>query len=317
MTLASAVRPLALRQLALTVPRTPRRNARVVNAFSRFFQTRVEPRVVAKYREKLELKQKTEGVSSFEELKQVYKGKIEAVRKEAAVTPEVDAVLNATAVATTAAADAPTQARPPPPPIAAAARRAASAPPGVKTLSSYVDADALSAHTSPKEIELIWRARFVAAADSLCAVVPTATYKRMEALAKRHPMFLLPLPRDGQGVEMHLLQWTFPSRESATVIFTSLEDYKLRGEFAQPHTTLTHHLELADGHGLVLAQGQVISERGVSVDQAQLLVIALQKFYGAIESSETERRKEMLEMFTRGDEKFSIEALIAEVEKAV
>lgn len=250
-------------------------------------------------------------------MKQVYKGKIEAVRKEAAVTPEVDAVLNATAVATTAAADAPTQARPPPPPIAAAARKAASAPPGVKTLSSYVDADALSAHTSPKEIELIWRARFVAAADSLCAVVPTATYKRMEALAKRHPMFLLPLPRDGQGVEMHLLQWTFPSRESATVIFTSLEDYKLRGEFAQPHTTLTHHLELADGHGLVLAQGQVISERGVSVDQAQLLVIALQKFYGAIESSETERRKEMLEMFTRGDEKFSIEALIAEVEKAV
>jgi len=58
MTLASAVRPLAFRQLALNTPRTPHRNACVVGAFPRFLQTRVEPRVVAKYREKLELKQK-------------------------------------------------------------------------------------------------------------------------------------------------------------------------------------------------------------------------------------------------------------------
>jgi len=59
MSFTSAVRPFTLRRAAVTISRTPRRNARVVNAFSRFFQTRVEPRVVAKYREKLELKQKT------------------------------------------------------------------------------------------------------------------------------------------------------------------------------------------------------------------------------------------------------------------
>jgi len=248
----------------------------------------------------------------------VYRGKIEAVRKDAAVAIEVDAVLNATAKAA-AAAEAPTHARAPPPPPSptTATQKATSSPPGVKPLSSYVDTKALAAHTSSKEIELIWRARFVSAADSLCAAVPAATYKRMEVLAKTHPMFLLPLPREGQGVEMHLLQWTFPSKDSATVIFTSLEDYKLRGEFAQPHTTLTHHLELAESHGLVLAQGQVLSERGVNVKQAQLLVVAMQKFYGAIESPETARRREMLEMFTRGDEKFSIEALIAEIQKAV
>ena len=233
------------------------------------------------------------------------------------MAPEIDAALKATA----AAAEASTRARPPPPSpssiAAAAARIATSTPPGVKTLSSYVDAEALSSHTSPKEIELIWRARFVSSTDSLCAAIPTATYKRMEVLAKLHPMFLLPLPREGQGVEMHLLQWAFPSKDSATVIFTTLEDYKLRGEFTQPHTTLTHHLELANSHGLVLAQGQVVSDRGVSVEHAQLLVVAMQKFYGAIQSPVTARRREMLEMFTRGDEKFSIEALIAEVEKAV
>lgn len=163
---------------------------------------------------------------------------------------------------------------------------------------------------------MIWRARFVADDTSLCAVMPSATYTRMATAAKKFPMFVLPLPRDGQGVEMHLLQWTFPTELSSTVIFTSLEDYKLRGEFAQPHTTLTHHLELADEKELVLAQGQVLPERGVTVAQAQFLVIALQKFYGAFEGPDSLRRREMLEMFARGDQGFSIDAVIKEVEMA-
>lgn len=114
---------------------------------------------------------------------------------------------------------------------------------------------------------------------------------------------------------MHFLQWTFPTPHSSTIIFTSLADYKLRGEFAVPHTTLTHHLELADSKKLVLAQGAVIQDRGVTVDEAQLLVMALQKFYAAEEShGDGQRRKSMLEQFTRGDSAFKIEKLIEEVE---
>lgn len=244
----------------------------------------------------------------------MYKDKISAVRKEAAV-PEIDAVLNATATSTSPPQQhAPFNPPPPPTPIAAA-RRVTDAPPGIKTISSYVDVDKLLVHNDPKEIELIWRARFVSDSSSLCATMPKETHLEMAAVGKKHPMFLLPLPRDGQGVEMHLLQWTFPTEHSSTVIFTTLEEYKLKGEFAQPHTTLTHHLELAEAKGLVLAQGQVVPDRGVTVSQAQFLVVALQKFYGAFKGPKTERRRKMLEMFSNGDETFSVEALIEEVEK--
>jgi ATP synthase F1 complex assembly factor 1 len=246
------------------------------------------------------------------------------VRSEAAVDPAIDAALNATSIRV---APETTPFNPPPQPAAASSPIASAArmlsessknvPPGVKTLSSFVDLHRLSIHEDPKDIELIWRARFVDDHKSLCAVMPTETYQRMEAVARRHPMFLLPLPREGQGVEMHLLQWTFPAKKSATIIFTTLADYKQRGEFALPHTTVTHHLELAESKKMVLVQGRVAPDRGVSVDHARLLVMTLQKFYGAIEGKVWERRRQMLEMFSRGDEKFSIDALIEEAERTV
>lgn len=100
-----------------------------------------------------------------------------------------------------------------------------------------------------------------------------------------------------------------------TVLFTHLAEYKLRGEFSQPHTTITHHLELAEEKGLVLLQGQVIEGRGVSVDEAKWLVMCLQKFYGF--GSEKSERRRLLELFGRGDEAFNIEELVEEAEKIV
>lgn len=139
----------------------------------------------------------------------------------------------------------------------------------------------------------------------------------MYTLARQHPMFILPLPREGQGAEMHLMQWAFPGEDTATLMFTSLAEYKLRGEFAQPHTTLTHHLELERSRGVVLAQGLVVEDRGVSVADAQLLMMTVQKFYGAIENEDGGKRRRMLEMFSRGEEGFSVQELMDEVEKAV
>ncbi|CCX31444.1 ATP11 protein-domain-containing protein [Pyronema domesticum] len=316
----SKIRPLSVIRSLQLLPRCQRRNAQVVNA--RFFQTRVDPRVTEKYRQKLEEKLKSEGVNSIEELKEVYKEKIEAVRKEAAV-PEIDAVLesgtgtvDAAATASVPPVHAPFNPPPPPSPIAEAARKLSSAPPGVKTLDSFVDVEKLLVHEDPKEIGMIWRARFINDANSLCATLPKETYDEMAKLGKKHPMFLLPLPREDQGVEMHILQWTFPTKDQSTVIFTSLEEYRLKGEFATPHTTLTHHLELSEKKGLVMAQGQVAPDRGVTVAHAQFLVVALQKFYGAFKGPETERRRKMLEMFSSGDENFMLEDLIKEAEMA-
>jgi ATP synthase mitochondrial F1 complex assembly factor 1 len=99
-------------------------------------------------------------------------------------------------------------------------------------------------------------------------------------------------------------------------MFTSLAEYKLRGEFAVPHTTLSHHTEIAESKGVVLAQGNVLEDRGVTVQDARWLVMALQKFYGAAEGDEAgERRRRMLEMFSKGEGGFSVDGLIEEVEK--
>jgi len=146
-------------------------------------------------------------------------------------------------------------------------------------------------------------------------VIPLDVYKTIEATAKKHPHFILPLPKEGQGAEIHFLQWTFPAENTVTVLFTHLAEYKLRGEFSQPHTTITHHLELAEEKGLVLLQGQVVEGRGVSVDEAKWLVMCLQKFYGV--SGEKCERKRLLEMFAKGDAGFRVEDLVEEAEKII
>lgn len=98
-----------------------------------------------------------------------------------------------------------------------------------------------------------------------------------------------------------------------TVLFTHLAEFKLRGEFSQPHTTITHHLDLADPKGIVLLHGTVLDGRGVSVAEAHWLLMCLQKFYGR--EGELERRK-LLEQFSQGDGAFRIEELLEEAEKS-
>lgn len=102
----------------------------------------------------------------------------------------------------------------------------------------------------------------------------------------------------------------------STVVFTHLAEYKLRGEFSQPHTTITMHTELQDQKGLVLMQGQVVEGRGISVDEARWLVLCLQRFYGEQEGRDTSRKK-LLSMFSEGDQAFTVEELVEEAEKLV
>jgi len=99
-------------------------------------------------------------------------------------------------------------------------------------------------------------------------------------------------------------------------MFTSLVEYKLKGEYASPHTTITHHLDIVPQKDLVLLHGQVMEDRGVSVDEAKWLLMALQKFYGAGEgeSTESSSRRELLRMFSEGRTDFDVGRLIQEVE---
>ena len=82
------------------------------------------------------------------------------------------------------------------------AERTPSSNSGLRTLSSYLDLDK-TMDLPQKEIEAIWRLRHVNDAQSLCATIPLSVYQAIEATAKTHPRFILPLPKEGQGAEIH------------------------------------------------------------------------------------------------------------------
>lgn len=285
----------------------------------------------------------------MESLKEAYKEKIAEYRSNASTiaTPESTSSsspsTNSTA-STTSTSTTTTSTEPPSSPIAAAAK-AASGPPGIKPLSSYLDVEKILA-LPPKEIEMLWRLRHANNPRSICAVIPLDTYQRMAAAARSNPQFILPLPRqpatqtsekgekataEGEeegGADIHFLQWGFhppasPARESSstanthasTIMFTQLASYKLHGSFAQPHTTITHHLDLADEKGVVLMVGQVMPDVGVSVAEASWLVSCVQRFYD-FDGEGSGRKGELLRMFTNGDvEGFKVEDLMDEAEK--
>lgn len=255
------------------------------------------------------------GVKDVEELKIAYQEKIQALRKQAAV-PGATAPLHQETGAPPPSTNIPFQPPPPPQPqpTPSQAKASSESKAGIKTLSSFIDVEK-TLELPQKEIEYIWRLRHANDPNSLCAVIPTDTYNRIHQTARKHPQFILPLPREGQGAEIHFMQWTFPSPNTATVLFTNLAEYKLRGEFSQPHTTVTHHLDLSNEKGLVLLQGSVMENRGITVDEGKWLLMCLQKFYG--QTAEQTPRKKLLEQFSQGDGNFKVEELLEEAEKIV
>lgn len=109
-----------------------------------------------------------------------------------------------------------------------------------------------------------------------------------------------------------------PLPRSASAILTPLEEYKKNGEWAQPYLTFTHYPDLGHSHDLVLMRGEISAASAggpsgagspanpgwlLSQQQAQLLALAMQRFYCAdiIPASETpqlakerQERKDML-----------------------
>lgn len=251
-------------------------------------------------------------MSDVEELKSAYKEKIQKQRDEA---------INAALPVSTSSSLFPPRPLQPIQPEASAEQALSDAKPpfnkpsnphGVKTLSAYIDIEK-TGELPQKEIEQIWRLRHAHNPQSLCAVIPKPTYNQIVATAKSHPQFILPIPREGKGAEMHFLEWTFPTPTTVTVIFTHLAEYRLRGEYSQPHTIVSHHTDFADSKGLVLLQGSVTEGRGVSVEEGKWLLMCLQKFYTAGHGNNG--RKKLLEQFTRGDFAFEINELLEEAEK--
>ncbi|KAL1793016.1 hypothetical protein ACET3X_007998 [Alternaria dauci] len=330
----------ALRQPLVSPRAAQRRFARVQDV--RFLVTHdSQERILAKYKDKLEHKAREKGLRGLDELKEQYKDKIEELRKQAIVPGATGPLTPPPSPDTTSTAAAQPQQQqqhqqqhqqpkspwPSPPPPPAASGSPSAPPPGVKTLNSFLDLDKVK--TLPdKEVQALWRLRHAANPQSVHFAVPATTFAHLLRSAKQHPSFVLPVPREmpadaspaapdqpqtHQAAELHYLQFAHPHVDTTTLMFTTLAEFKLRGEFASPHTTITFHQELAQSHNLVLGQGSVVENRGVSVDDARWLVMCMQKFY--VQTEEGKGRSQLLNMFTRGDSAFQVERLIDEAEK--
>ncbi|KAF3016848.1 hypothetical protein E8E14_011767 [Neopestalotiopsis sp. 37M] len=294
----------------------------------RFLATTQASRNIAeKYKDKLDRKAREEGHSDVSSLKAAYADKIiEQRTKNKISVPGLDALL-ADEEAPPAAArpqetqqqtSAPGAGSHPNPPKQPAAARPASTKSGIKPLSEILDMD--KARELPvKELGAVWRLRHASQASSLCAVIDASTYGHLEQTARAHPNFVLPVPREGAGAEIHYLQWVF-DRESltATALFTQLAEYKARGEWAQPHTSVTHYFDagVAARQGVVLMAGNVVDGRGANVQDAQWLVMLMQRFYGPEALAGDGAKRKLLEQFAMGaNGGFTVEKLLEESEK--
>jgi len=155
----------------------------------------------------------------------------------------------------------------------------------------------------------------------ICASIPLTSFRQLEERSRRYPSFVVPLPRTLEELppevpfvdrqtphEFYYLQWDFhaspevPSNEetlfrkpaktslpsnpqACTVLFTPLQEYKLRGSFATPYLVMTFYTDLAATHKVVLLRGEITpSSAGgdrymLTQADAQVLALALQKFY--------------------------------------
>ncbi|KAJ4482515.1 ATP11 protein-domain-containing protein [Lentinula aciculospora] len=170
----------------------------------------------------------------------------------------------------------------------------------------------------------------------LCATIPVESYEKMAAVASKYSSFVLPVPRPNPEAgnsettetpyEFHFMQWGFheppripsatepdpfiPSTHTpqaadgtsnlptSTILFTPLQEYKMRNSFATPYFVLTHYTDLARTHGIVLLRGEITPGSGndgrylLSQEDAQILSVNVQKFYLWSDNKSPEQKNE-------------------------
>lgn len=191
-----------------------------------------------------------------------------------------------------------------------------------KTLDSFLKLERIK-DLSKQEVEFLWRARWANKPDALSAVVPLEIFEKMDRHIRACPTFVLPLPREvpaeasssgtqEQGMELHYIQWQMADSNTVHCIMTSLAEYKLHSEFAKPHTTFQFHKELASDKKIILMNGHVEKDVNITLPDAQLLLLNIQRFYGAMgeETVSSKQRTKLLHDFAKGSPEFSVEKLI-------
>jgi len=190
----------------------------------------------------------------------------------------------------------------------------------------------------------------------------------MTNVSSKYPVFVVPISRvmnapseageaeAERAYEFYFLQWDFhgpppaPSTTEdpfsasradsnsspiSTILFTPLQEYKIRASFATPYLVLTFYTDLAGSHGTVLMRGEITpATAGVvpdtsqavgfqgrhllSQEDAQLLAMQVQKFYLWGEGNKEGREEErLLKAFHQKPEEFKWEELLQHVDLSI
>ena len=291
----------------------------------RYYSTDPRTNYEDKYREKLLAKAKSQGFNSIEELKASMKETIDSKKKEMnKIDPLRDLEEYQRSVSSAHSSTGPQK-------ISGtdSLRDVQSPEKPFKTLNDYLDLEKVK-KLSNQEIEYLWRSRWSQDGNTLSAIVPKDVFLRMANNVRANPCFVLPLPRNVEGtsseaqsmsknhkeetgMELHYLQWQFVDSNTLHCMLTSLAEYKLHGQYSRPHTTLEFFTDLLEDKGLALMKGNIVPDSNIQPHDAQLLLLNIQRFYGALgeTSAMAQKRLKLLRAFNSGSSDFNVDTLIS------
>lgn len=152
----------------------------------------------------------------------------------------------------------------------------------------------------PEEITQIWNDYHIGRGH-ISAVMGSELYKIFEQRANECPIFVLPL-RKGNGFISVVVQAQMPY-----LLFTALEDYRVRGSEAAPYFTVTHFTELVPTKSLVLVRGDIVFTRKLSDDEADTLLKTAHSFYI------NDERYRKVRKFNKDSREFDFEEVLQEL----
>lgn len=168
-----------------------------------------------------------------------------------------------------------------------------------RSLDSILKLDTVT-HASPEEVASLWNG-YHSGRSLISAVIKKELFNTLQHRAKTCPLFVVPL-RQGNGYTTFFLQAQMPH-----LLFTGLEDYKVRGTNASPYLTVAHYTELADSKGLVLVRGDVVFPSKLSDVEAKQLMEVSHSFF--LDDS----RYRLVEQFNKESGNFEFKEVLREL----
>ncbi|GAB0093079.1 ATP synthase mitochondrial F1 complex assembly factor 1 [Sergentomyia squamirostris] len=154
---------------------------------------------------------------------------------------------------------------------------------------------------SVDELQSIWL-EYHKTKDVIAAAIPTGQFDFQQERARKHPIFILPIPRS-EGFEFILMQFA-----ANTVHFTPLLCYQVHKENAPECLNIVYYTEFRE-KGIVLMRGEYDSQV-ISAKEAQCLANQLQMYY----CQNSKKKLQLLENFTNKPDSFKHMDIISELE---